>query len=52
MERLQTRIRADSPDFQKNRDRLLALVAELKSRSDLVRQGGGERYVERHRSPN
>src|SRR5688500_9384878 len=50
MERLQTRIRADSPDFQKNRDRLLALVAELKSRSDLVRQGGGERYVERHRS--
>src|SRR5687767_118629 len=50
MDRLQTRIRPDSPEFQKNRDRLLALVAELKSRSDLVRQGGGERYVQRHRS--
>ena len=50
MDRFQTRIRPDSPEFQKNRDRLLALVAELKSRSDLVRQGGGERYVQRHRS--
>jgi acetyl-CoA carboxylase carboxyltransferase component len=50
MERLQTRIRADSPEFQKNRDRLLALVAELKSRSHLARQGGGERYLQRHRS--
>src|SRR5687767_562468 len=50
MDRLQTRIRPDSPEFQKNRDRLLALVAELKSRSDLVRQGGGERYLQRHRS--
>jgi 3-methylcrotonyl-CoA carboxylase beta subunit len=50
MERFQTRIRPDSPEFQKNRDRLLALVAELKSRSDLVRQGGGERYLQRHRS--
>ena len=50
MKRLETRVRPDSPEFQKNRDRLLALVAELKSRSDLVRQGGGERYVERHRS--
>src|SRR5687768_2856987 len=50
MDRLQTRIRPDSPEFQKNRDRLLALVAELKSRSELVRQGGGERYLQRHRS--
>ena len=50
MDRLQTRIRPDSPEFQKNRDRLLALMAELKSRSDLVRQGGGERYLQRHRS--
>jgi acetyl-CoA carboxylase carboxyltransferase component len=50
MERFQTRIRPDSPEFQKNRDRLLALVAELRNRSELVRQGGGERYLQRHRS--
>jgi acetyl-CoA carboxylase carboxyltransferase component len=50
MERLQTRVRPDSPEFQQNRDRLIALVAELKSRSERVRQGGGERYVQRHRS--
>jgi len=50
MDRFQTRVRPDSPEFQKNRDRLLALVAELKSRSEMVRQGGGERYVQRHRS--
>ena len=50
MKRLETRVRPDSPEFQKNRERLLTLVAELKSRSELVRQGGGERYVQRHRS--
>jgi acetyl-CoA carboxylase carboxyltransferase component len=50
MERLHTRVRPDSPEFEKNRDRLTTLVAELKSRTDLVRQGGGERYLQRHRS--
>jgi 3-methylcrotonyl-CoA carboxylase beta subunit/propionyl-CoA carboxylase len=50
MERLQTRVRPDSPEFQKNRDRLTSLMAELKSRTDRVRQGGGERYLQRHRS--
>src|SRR5688500_4014835 len=50
MERLQSRVRPDSPEFQKNRDRLIALVSELKSRAELVRQGGGERYLQRHRS--
>ena len=50
MERLQTRVRLDSAEFHNNRERLTALVTELKSRSELVRQGGGERYVQRHRS--
>jgi 3-methylcrotonyl-CoA carboxylase beta subunit/propionyl-CoA carboxylase len=49
MERLHTRVRADSPEFQKNRERLTSLVAELKSRTEQVRQGGGERYLQRHR---
>ena len=50
MERFQTRVRTDSPEFQKNRDRLMSLVSELNSRTELVRQGGGERYLQRHRS--
>jgi acetyl-CoA carboxylase carboxyltransferase component len=49
MDVLESRIRADSPEFQKNRDRMVALVAELKDRTDLSRQGGGERYLQRHR---
>ena len=50
MDQLESRIRTDSPEFQKNRDRMVALVAELKERTDLARQGGGERYLQRHRS--
>jgi 3-methylcrotonyl-CoA carboxylase beta subunit/propionyl-CoA carboxylase len=50
MERIQTRIRPDSPEFRKNRERLTSLVAELKSRTELARHGGGERYLQRHRS--
>src|SRR6186713_452730 len=50
MELFQTRVRPDSPEFQKNRDRMNQLVAELRQRTDLARQGGGEKYLERHRS--
>jgi 3-methylcrotonyl-CoA carboxylase beta subunit/propionyl-CoA carboxylase len=50
MDVFQTRIRTDSPDFQKNRERMTQLVAELRQRADLARQGGGEKYVQRHRS--
>jgi acetyl-CoA carboxylase carboxyltransferase component len=50
MDLLETRIRPDSPEFLKNRDRMLALVAELRQRTELARQGGGERYLQRHRS--
>jgi acetyl-CoA carboxylase carboxyltransferase component len=50
MDRFQTRVRSDSPEFQKNRDRLTELVSELNSRTERVRLGGGERYLERHRS--
>src|SRR4029079_15504438 len=46
----QTRVRPDSPEFQKNRDRMNQLVAELRQRTDLARQGGGEKYLERNRS--
>ena len=50
MDLFQTRIRLDSPEFQKNRDRMTQLMAELTQRTELARQGGGEKYLQRHRS--
>jgi acetyl-CoA carboxylase carboxyltransferase component len=50
MDLLDTHVRPESPDFRRNRDRMLRLVAELKERTDGTRQGGGERYLRRHRS--
>src|SRR5688572_9580679 len=49
MQILDNQIRADSPEFLANRDRMTGLIAELHSRLDQARQGGGERYLERHR---
>jgi acetyl-CoA carboxylase carboxyltransferase component len=50
MDLFQTRIQPGSPEFQKNRDRMIQLVTELNRQTDLARQGGGEKYLERHRS--
>ena len=36
--------------FERRRDRMRGLVAELRERTALVARGGGERAVERHRS--
>jgi acetyl-CoA carboxylase carboxyltransferase component len=36
--------------FRANHDRMAALVAELRERTSLVKQGGGAKYVERHRA--
>ena len=47
---LPTRVDPGSPAFQDNRARNLELVAELRERLERVRQGGGERAVERHRA--
>jgi 3-methylcrotonyl-CoA carboxylase beta subunit/propionyl-CoA carboxylase len=49
MQRLETRIRLDSPDFRANQARMGQLLAELRDRVALVRQGGGEKYILRHR---
>src|SRR6478752_7102775 len=49
MEPLDTQIRADSPEFRDNRDRMTTLVAELRTRLAQARLGGGERYLQRHR---
>jgi len=50
MDVLETHIRTTSPEFGANRDRMAALVAEYRARLAVVKQGGGPKYVERHRA--
>ena len=50
MERLASNIDTSSEAFGRNRDRLTALVAELRERQGRTRLGGGEKSVKRHRA--
>src|SRR5262245_60485178 len=50
MDRLATHVDPASAEFRANRDRMAALVAELRDRTAQVRLGGGEKYVQRHRA--
>jgi 3-methylcrotonyl-CoA carboxylase beta subunit/propionyl-CoA carboxylase len=50
MDLLRTNISPDTDEFRANRERMLALVTELRDRHAKVREGGGARYLERHRS--
>ena len=47
--RLTTRIRTDAPEFLDNQVRMTGLVKQLRDRTTVCRQGGGPRYLERHR---
>ncbi len=49
MEALETHLDPGSDDFKANAGRLQSLVDELKARVEKAKQGGGEKYVERHR---
>src|SRR5688500_11543460 len=49
METISSQVRTDSPEFQSNLDRMTQLAGELRERLAQVRQGGGERYLQRHR---
>jgi acetyl-CoA carboxylase carboxyltransferase component len=49
MDRLLSHISPSSEEFNRNRERMARLVAELRDRIATVRQGGGERYLQRHR---
>src|SRR5713101_3448868 len=49
MEVLPSHIDPTDPTFQSNRDRMQRLVAELRERLLAAREGGGAKYVERHR---
>jgi acetyl-CoA carboxylase carboxyltransferase component len=47
---LTTQVDRGSDSFQERRERMEALVAELRKRTALVARGGGDKAVERHRS--
>src|SRR5437588_1558811 len=49
MERIESHLDANSPEFQTNRAQLQSLVDELNRRVEIARQGGGPKYQERHR---
>ena len=50
MDRLPTRVNRADPDFAARKSHNLALVEQLRARLDTASQGGGGKYVERHRS--
>ncbi len=50
MDRLPTRVDRSGQDWQRRREQNLALAADLKQRLEAVKEGGGGKYVERHRS--
>src|SRR5262247_600934 len=49
MDVLRSRIDTGSESFRKNRQDMLALLAEVEAQLALARAGGGERSVARHR---
>src|SRR5258706_7262775 len=49
MQTIQSRIRTDIPEYAANHRKMTALVAELRDRLARAREGGGARYLERHR---
>ena len=49
MDRISSKIRTDSPEFKTNRDKMTAAVAQLRERRAQAREGGGPRYLQRHR---
>ena len=49
MHKLETLINKNSPTFKANLERMTQLVAELRQRVAEAREGGGAKYVQRHR---
>ncbi len=49
MDRIQSHLDINSESFRANRDRMRALVDEHRARVEQIRQGGGPRYLARHR---
>jgi 3-methylcrotonyl-CoA carboxylase beta subunit/propionyl-CoA carboxylase len=49
MDKIESLINKSSPAFRANHDRMRQLVAELRARVAEAREGGGAKYVQRHR---
>jgi acetyl-CoA carboxylase carboxyltransferase component len=49
MDVIETHVDPRSEQFRSNQTRLTALVGELRARTDVVKRGGGERSLQRHR---
>jgi 3-methylcrotonyl-CoA carboxylase beta subunit len=49
MDVLESRIVASDPTFQTNQERMRQLVADLRERIERAHQGGGAKYLQRHR---
>jgi 3-methylcrotonyl-CoA carboxylase beta subunit/propionyl-CoA carboxylase len=49
MDILESRIVPSDPTFKTNQERMRQLVAELRERTERARQGGGPKYLQRHR---
>ncbi|HET9371655.1 MAG TPA: carboxyl transferase domain-containing protein [Vicinamibacterales bacterium] len=50
MDVLSSRVQTGSDEYRSNHDKMSALVAELHARLARAREGGGAKYVERHRA--
>ena len=49
MDRISSKIRTDTPEFKANYDKMTTAVAQLRGRLAQAREGGGPRYLQRHR---
>jgi len=49
MDTIESHVAPQSAEFRANYDQISSLVAELRERIELVRQGGGAKYLQRHR---
>jgi 3-methylcrotonyl-CoA carboxylase beta subunit/propionyl-CoA carboxylase len=49
MDRFESHVQTGSDEFKANSARMTALVAEYRERIAIVRQGGGPKYLQRHR---
>jgi len=49
MDVLETQLNISDPLFKTNRDRMQRLMAELRSELSRAREGGGAKYLQRHR---
>ena len=49
MDLISSRIRTDTPEFTENALRMTQLVEQLRQRMTAVQQGGGPKYLQRHR---